>query len=124
MVTHIEIDKLRKLKYDFNAIADVESLTGKTMSQLLIALYNSSFYAARALLWAGLKADDANLQNSTVGIIKTGALAEEWIEKSGGNVGDLVQVIISALTESGWLTPISEASEGDGQGESTGVSDI
>jgi hypothetical protein len=111
--TPIEIDKMRRLRYDFNAIADMEAATGKTMTQLLIALYNSSFYAARAVMWTGLKHEDESLT-----ILQTGELASCWMEKSGGNMGDLIKVLIDALQTAGWIVPLEESEEGVGQGES------
>jgi len=113
--THIEIDKLRKLRYDFNSMGDIEFLTKKTTVQLLMPLYNSSFYAIRAFLWAGLKWEDPVLQNPITGINKAGELAEVWIEKSGGNVGDLAIIIIGALESAGWIVPLKNDAESEGE---------
>jgi len=112
------MDKMRKLRYDFNTIADVEASTGKTMGQLIVALFNSSFYAVRELMWAGLKWEDKGLQNHANGIDITGDLISVWFEKSGGNIGSLVEIIVTSLKDAGWIVPLStEDAEGDGQGE-------
>jgi hypothetical protein len=122
--THIEMDKLRKIRYDFNSLGDLEFLTKKTTTQLLAPLYNSSFYAIRAFLWAGLKWEDPALQNPITGIDKAGELAGMWIEKSGGNVGDLAIIIIGALESAGWIVPLNHdvESEGEDTGEVTEAS--
>ena len=124
-ITHIEIDRLRKLKFDFNAMADLEAATGKTLMQttMLLNPMMSSVKTTVAVLWAGLKWEDASMQDSSHGIRIAGELAQVWTEKSGGNYGDLNDVLLRSLIDAGWLQEgKDEDTEGDGQGEADGAS--
>lgn len=111
----IEIDRMRHIKFDFNAMMDLEASTGKTLSQtaMLLNPMMSSISTTVNVLWAGLKWEDSKLS-----IKDAGNLAQEWTEKSGGNYGDLNDVLLRALIDAGWLQESpAEATEGDGQGE-------
>lgn len=112
--TPIEIDKHRKLRYDFNAIADLEAVTRKPLAHMVLPLSLGSFDAIRALLWAGLKWEDPKLT-----VAGAGNLAGQWIEMSGSDVGGLTEVLMDALIDAGWFEPkdANETLEGDGQGE-------
>jgi hypothetical protein len=114
--THIEIDKHRNLRYDFNAGMDIENVMGVLWGSIPIIASKGSIKLTVAMLWAGLKWEDESLT------MKDAAdLATIWCEKSGGKFGDLNDVLITAIIESGLLNK-PEDSEGAGQGESTSVS--
>lgn len=60
----IELDKTRVLRIDFNALVLAEEKLGKLdLSQIL----TGGFKTLRALLWAGLVADDPSLTEEKVG---------------------------------------------------------
>lgn len=116
--TPIEIDKYRNLRYDFNAMVELETTSKMHLTAFLVPLSKPSFGAIRLLLWLGLKWEDPSLK-----ITDAGNLAEEWIEKSGSDMGGLVEVLIDALVNSGWLCfDKPDDFSGDGQGEVTGAS--
>lgn len=112
----IEIDKYRNLRYDFNAIRAIEDEMGYLWGAVPYIIPKSSIKLTIAMLWAGLKWED-----ETITMHEAGNLATIWCEKSGGKYGDLNDVLIKALIDSGWLTN-PEESEGAGQGEVTSAS--
>jgi len=114
--THIEIDKHRNLRYDFNAGMDIENTMGVLWGAIPLIAAKGSIKLTVAMLWAGLKWEDESLT------MKDAAdLATLWCEKSGGKFGDLNDVLINAIIKSGLLNEPKE-SEGAGQGESTSAS--
>ena len=111
----IEIDRMRHIKFDLNAMMDLEASIGRTLTQATMPLnpMMSSISTTVNVLWAGLKWEDPKLSTKDAG-----NLAQEWTVKSGGNYGDLNDVLLRALIDAGWLQESpSEQPEGDGQGE-------
>lgn len=66
--------KNRSLRFDLNAMADFESITGMGLAQLMQT--NAVFAATRALLWAGLKHQDRGLT-----IQVAGSLIQDYMNK-------------------------------------------
>jgi hypothetical protein len=66
----IELDRVRRLKYDFNAVCELEDALGKPVTQL--KQENVGFREMRAMLWAGLLHEEPDLT-----IQEAGALAGE-----------------------------------------------
>lgn len=62
----IVLDKPRRLIYDLNAFAELETIFG-SVEESQKALETGGFVAARALLWAGLLADEPTLTLRDVG---------------------------------------------------------
>ena len=114
--THIEIDKHRNLRYDFNAGMDIENEMGVLWGAIPLIAAKGSIKLTVVMLKAGLKWEDESLT------LKDAAdLATLWCEKSGGKFGDLNDVLINAIIKSGLLSEPSE-SEGAGQGEVSSAS--
>lgn len=69
----IELDKVRHLRFDFNAICDFEDKAGKEIMSMMITLPDGSpsikfnFKDLRILLWAALKWEDPALTLEQVG---------------------------------------------------------
>jgi hypothetical protein len=105
----IELDKMRTLRFDFNAMADFEDVYGKSLMEIL-ATGAISFSAIRALLWAGLKHEDRQL--AAAGPARAGEIAQDWMEKSGGDAADLTKMVTDALIESGFVK-VEPAGDGD-----------
>lgn len=114
--THIEIDKHRNLRYDFNAGMFIEDNMGVLWGAIPLIAAKGSLKLTVVMLWAGLRWEDESLT------LKDAAdLATLWCEKSGGKFGDLNDLLLTALIEAGLLTP-PEESEGAGQGEGSPAS--
>jgi len=115
----IELDRMRTLRFDINAMADFEDVYGKSLMDVL-ATGMISFSALRSLLWAGLKHEDPQLARQ--GPQAAGEIAQAWIEKSGGDIAQLSKIVTDALIDAGFVRieptdePEPEQSTGDGQG--------
>jgi len=92
----IELDKLRKLRYDFNAIADLEDKSGFGISKFL-SEEKAGMSTIRMLTWAGLKWQDKGLT-----IERTGSIIQRFIE-NGGTLDTISNFIGVALKMSGVL---------------------
>lgn len=106
---YVEIElggKTRKLKFDFNAIADIED-KAKVGIGALLSEERIGFNTIRLLLWGGLKH-----QNKGLTIDATGSMVHEYLT-NGGNPEELLESIIKAIELSG----IIGKSEGKNQTE-------
>lgn len=92
----IELDKPRHLRYDANAIADLEGIVGHPLSKIL-RMNTDTIYILRAWLWAGLRHEDHNLS-----LIRVGELIDGW-RVSGKEIPVLAEKIAQAITLSGWI---------------------
>ena len=97
--------KTRNIRYDFNALCDLEEVTGKSVSEL------TGLSSIRALLWAGLKWETKGITTQVVGM---------WIEEhlaNNGKVDDLLGSAIKALGASGIMKQADKEDEADTPGE-------
>jgi len=62
----IELDKVRTLKFDLNAFAELEDAYG-TVEDAMKAMEKGSIKALRAVLWSGLVHEDEELTLKQVG---------------------------------------------------------
>ena len=93
--TDIEIGgKNKRLRYDFNAVADIEEKSGKGLGSLF-SEQNIGLYSIRLLLWGGLKWEDPGLT-----IQRTGQLIQQFIE-DGNTLENLMPYIEEAINKSG-----------------------
>jgi len=85
----IELDKPRRLRFDVNAIADLEEKLGISFGHLLHPS-RAGFSSYRGLVWAGLKWEDRGLTLERAGnmlqqYFANGGTEEqltEWIDKA------------------------------------------
>ncbi len=77
-------DKEYWLKYDFNAVADMEEKMGGRSITTIFSEDNAGFSAMRLLIWGGIKHAINGLTVQRVGM-----LLQEYIEE-GGDVGQLI----------------------------------
>lgn len=92
----IELDRPREVRFDFNAIADIEEMAGKSIA-VLLSEENLGFNTIRLLMWAGLKHDDEKLSKQQVG-----TMIFEWLKK-GGTMEKIISILSKAFDESGIL---------------------
>ena len=86
----------RPLRYDINAVTDIETVFGGR--SLLTMLANPAFFSfslIRAMLWGGLKHRIKGLT-----LDRTGLMMQEYIE-GGGSLQELSVKINEALVEAG-----------------------
>lgn len=96
MPGHVEItlDKSRRLRYDINAIADLEEKLGRGVGAML-SEEAMGLSTVRGLLWAGLKWEDRGLT-----VDRAGQLLQDHLA-SGGDLQAVGQQINQALQISG-----------------------
>lgn len=92
----ITLDKPRRLRFDINALADVEGVLGGGLAAVF-SEQQAGIRSLRALLWAGLKWEDPTLTLSRVG-----ELIQD-LSDQGEDLTQLGQTINQALRLSGLL---------------------
>jgi hypothetical protein len=106
-------DRPRRLKFDINAIADIERET-KTGIMSLLQYERLGFDSIRVLLWGGLKHEDRNLT-----IEKVGNLIQNYAINQKCNLFEAFTIfsekILEGLRESGLI----EVAEGNPPAEET-----
>ncbi len=93
------------LKYDFNAIADMEEKVGGKSIATIFSEDNLGFSAMRLLLWGGLKHSNHGLTLQRVGI-----MMQDFIQEGG----DMSQLINDAMV---LLGKSAKVGEGESEGE-------
>ncbi|MFK7695407.1 hypothetical protein [Paenibacillus sp. HJGM_3] len=101
----------RQLRFDFNAICDIEEKFGKGVAAIF-SEEQIGFNLVRLFYWAGLKWRDRGLT-----VERVGQMLYKEIE-AGQNLNDLLQPIMKALKQSRVLGEMKEASGDEGNGQS------
>lgn len=92
----ITFDKPRHIRFDLNALVEIEAISGKSLTTLLGDL---SLTTLRDLTWAGLKHEDRRLTRERVGDLLQGYL------ENGGTTERLIEQLVDALEQSGVFKP-------------------
>lgn len=90
-------DQVKQLRFDFNAIADLEEKFGKGIA-VIVSEEQVGFRALRLFYWAGLKHKDPGLTVQRVGQMLQKKIAEE-----GETVDSLFVPVMKSLEKSGLL---------------------
>lgn len=107
---YVEVEfrgEVKLLRFDFNALADMEEYFGKGIRSIMQE-ENIGFRTIRALYWAGLKWKDRGLT-----IERTGQLIEQKIE-DGVTFQELMQPVVKALGFSGLMSSRAATESGEG----------
>ncbi len=91
----VELDKPRRLRFDINALADLEETLGVGLGAML--QQHVGVRVLRAMLWAGLKWEDPGLT-----LQRAGKLLQDYLS-GGGDLDTLAEKLIEALMASGLL---------------------
>lgn len=94
-----ERGRSRNLRYDINALADFEQLTGMGFGQLM--QMKAMFATARALLYAGLKHEDRTLSVERVGDLIMDFINDE--QNPDASIDFLVEKALEAAVAQGAL---------------------
>jgi len=111
-MTGVEIEiggKSRKLRYDFNAIADIEKAAGLGIGAMFDE-NRTGFNSIRLLVWGGLKWQERGLT-----VERTGQLVGDYL-KDGGSLEELMGKVTDALRQSG-VIGFQEVEEGNPKAE-------
>ena len=87
-------NKTRRLKYDFNAIADIEEKSGQGMAKLF-SVDMMGLHTIRLLVWAGLKHEDPGITIQRAGMVIRDLMDE------GRDLEFIMELIVDALSKSG-----------------------
>jgi len=97
--------KSRKLRYDFNAVADTEQKAGLGIGAMFDE-DRTGLHHVRLHIWAGLKWQERGLT-----VERTGQFIQDYIQ-SGGDLAELMDKVREALQQSG-LIKFQEVDEGN-----------
>lgn len=92
------------LKYDFNAIADLEERAGQGVGSLF-SEGRLGFNTIRLLVWAGCKG-----QNKSLTLEQAGQAVQDYVS-GGGSMDTLANSIIDAIQKSGLFENFTQAGE-------------
>ena len=101
--------KSRRLRYDFNAIADIEQKAGLGIGALFDE-NRAGLNSLRLLIWGGLKWQERGLT-----VERTGQLVGDYL-KDGGSLEELMGKVTDALRQSG-VIGLQEVEEGNPKAE-------
>ena len=87
-------NKTRRLKYDFNAIADIEEKSGMGMAKIFSAEM-MGLHIIRLLIWAGLKHEEPGIT-----IQRAGMVIRDMMEE-GYSLESIMELVVDALSNSG-----------------------
>lgn len=99
----IDLDKPRKLRFDVNALDDLERALGEPLGRMIALIGQGSIRSLRLAVLFGLKHEDKNLTADRVG-----NLIQDWFD-SGRELGDLNDLVIDAIYASGVVRRPEEA---------------
>lgn len=111
-MTGVEIElggKSRRLRYDFNAIADIEQKAGLGIGALFDE-NRAGLNSLRLLIWGGLKWQERGLT-----VEQAGQLVGDYL-KDGGSLEELMGKVTDALRQSG-VIGLQEVEEGNPKAE-------
>lgn len=100
----LNLDKARRLRFDPNAIADVEGALGLGISRMFKDDM-MGIRVLRALLWGGLRWEDRGLT-----IERVGNLIGDYLS-NGGTLTDLTRSVMAAVEAAGWISGDDEDAE-------------
>ena len=102
----IRLDRTRILKFTFNALAEFEDLTGKSVNEIFAnAEKEMGFTMIRNLIWAGLIHEDPTLTPKMVGDLIESADGDNMTAK----IGYVTEKMAEAVNES--FAPSDEKDE-------------
>ena len=106
----IRLDRVRTLKYTFNAFAEFEELTGNSIQTVFADPQNLGFGSIRNLLWAGLTHEDASLTVTKVGELIELADGDNLTKKIESITSSVVKAVQYAFADP---ADITKSEEGD-----------
>lgn len=103
----ITLDRERRLRLDFEAIADADAVVAGGQVTNFVAGSSPTIDALRGLLWAGLKHEEPSLSMHRACVLAQAALDEHRM-----SVGDLIDKVREALKASGiYNTPEKKSAQ-------------
>ena len=97
----IELDKPRKFRYDYNAIADVEEKAGMGIGEMFSA-HRMGYHVIRLLVWGGLRWENRGLTTA-----QAGKMIGKYLE-NGGSLTEIVLPIKELLVKAKIIQEIDD----------------
>lgn len=110
LLTPLQFDKPRNLRFDIQACLDLEDALGRPLGTIVAQLANCSITATCAAIWAGCKHEDESLT------IKAVAKRLEKHLEGGGNMKSINDALNAALLQSTPLRNKQESPDEDAEG--------
>jgi|TARA_R110000824_G_scaffold190282_3_gene371747 hypothetical protein len=95
----IRLDRVRTLKFTFNAFAEFETMTGQSIQGVFSDSESIGFNMMRNLLWAGLMHEDATLTVKKTGELMELADGSNLTKKIESITGCVVKAVQYAFTD-------------------------
>ena len=95
----IRLDRVRTLKFTFNAFAEFETMTGQSIQGVFSDSESIGFNMMRNLLWAGLMHEDATLTVKKAGELMELADGDNLTKKIESITGCVVKAVQYAFTD-------------------------
>tara|TARA_R110002020_G_scaffold455087_1_gene671103 strand:- start:205 stop:579 length:375 start_codon:yes stop_codon:yes gene_type:complete len=95
----IRLDRVRTLKFTFNAFAEFETMTGQSIQGVFSDSESIGFNMMRNLLWAGLTHEDATLTVKKAGELMELADGDNLTKKIESITGCVVKAVQYAFTD-------------------------
>jgi hypothetical protein len=111
---YVEVEfngEVKLLRFDFNAIADIEEYFGKGIASIMDE-ERVGFSTVRALYWGGLKWKIKGLT-----IERAGAMIQSKMQEDGADFKELMQPIVKGLKASGFMGKKKDADDEAQDGE-------
>lgn len=97
--------KNRRIRFDYNALADLEQMSGTSIQKLFSDTGNIGFNFIRMLVWAGLKSSEPGLT-----VQRAGALINQSIE-AGTSLDVIAKTFMEELSKSSAFGKKEEGSD-------------
>lgn len=102
------VGRSRRLRFDMNALAELEGVLGRSVAEVLSGDGQAlGFASMRALMWAGLRHEDRGIT-----LERAGQMMQSAIE-SGMSLSDLLEKISEAITSCGVFGGSTEETPAD-----------
>lgn len=108
-------NKERKLRFDVEAMLDLEAALNKTTREVMSDLAMLSFNTLVVALWAGLKHEDTALN---INLVRKYFRTYEKLP--GADIKALFKAVLDALKQSQWYQQVT-AEEGESEGKPDGA---
>lgn len=97
LFSKFEGGRVRRLKFDVNALADFEQETGMGFAQLM--KQRAIFGTARAMAWAGLKFEDRGLTIEKVGELISKFITDKELPQDQRDINTILEVLFAAAVD-------------------------
>ncbi len=111
----IALDKPRKLRFNHNAMADIEEATGVGLQKFITR--QQSFAFLRRVLWATSRWEDPLMTLEAAGDLMDAYMTPKEQGGQGGNIDELADVCVEACRKAGVMRSVSDIKDAKAKAE-------